>query len=43
MSVRWLSGEELPEKVETTPVDGGFEFAVGARRFRYDRQGLRRV
>ena len=34
----------LPESVEPTPSgDGGFEFAVGERRFRYDRAGLRRV
>ena len=39
----WLGGAEVPESVEATAVDGGFEFAVGARRFVYDRLGLRRV
>ena len=45
MTVRWLDGSgDLPESVETTAVDGGgFEFAVGSRRFRYDRLGLRRA
>ena len=43
LSTRWLLGAELPESVEPTPVDGGFEFSVGDRRFRYDRLGLRRT
>ena len=44
MTVRWLPGVEIPEKVEPTASDdGGFEFAVGSRRFRYDLLGLRRV
>ena len=43
MTVRWLAGVEVPESVEPTASDdGGFEFMVGARRFRYDRLGLRR-
>jgi len=44
MTVRWVPGVEIPESVETTAMDGGgFEFAVGSRRFRYDRLGLQRV
>ncbi len=44
MTARWLAGAEIPESVATTVTDdGGFEFAVGSRRFRYDRLGLRRV
>ena len=44
MTVRWLAGEQIPEAVETEAIDGGgFGFAVGSRRFRYDRLGLRRV
>ena len=39
LPLRWLSGAEVPEKVETTPTDGGFEFAVGSHKFRYDRLG----
>ena len=42
LSARWLSGIEPPESVEPTPSDGGFEFSVGDRRFRYNRLGLRR-
>ena len=42
MTVRWLAGVEVPESAEPTASDGGgFEFMVGARRFRYDRLGLR--
>ena len=41
--LNWLAGAEAPESVEATAVDGGFEFAIGGRRFRYDRLGLRRV
>ena len=41
--LNWLGDAEPPESVEATSVDGGFEFAVGGRRFRYDRLGLRRV
>ena len=41
--LNWLGDTEVPESVEATAVDGGFEFAVGARRFVYDRLGLRRV
>ena len=44
MTVRWLDKSgDMPESVETTAIDGGFEFAVGSRRFRYDRLGLRRI
>ena len=44
MTVRWALGVEIPESVETTAMDGGgFEFAVGSRRFRYDRLGLRQA
>ena len=41
--LNWLGGAEPPESVEATPVNGGFEFAIGGRRFLYDRLGLRRV
>ena len=43
MSLRWLEGAELPEPVSASAVEGGLEFAVGGRRFRYDRLGLHRV
>ena len=43
MSLRWLEGVELPESVGASAVEGGLEFAVGGRRFRYDRLGLHRV
>ena len=43
VSMDWLKGQEIPESVETAPVDGGFEFGVGSRQFRYDRLGLRRL
>jgi len=39
----WLGGAEAPESVEAQAVDGGFEFTIGGRRFRYDRLGLRRM
>ena len=39
----WLGGAEAPESVEPTAIPGGFEFAVGGRRFVYDRLGLRQV
>ena len=42
MSTRWLPGIDPPASVEPAPADGGFEFRVGDRRFRYDRLGLRR-
>ena len=43
MSLRWLAGVDIPEgPIETQPVDGGFEFGIGGRRFRYGRLGLRR-
>ena len=43
LSTRWLPGVVPPESVEPTRADGGFEFRVGERRFRYDRLGLRRL
>ena len=44
ISVRWLQQEQkIPETVEATASDGGFDFSVGDRKFRYDRKGLRRV
>ena len=42
--VRWLPNDaESQDEVNATIVDGGFEFAVGDRRFRYDRLGLHRL
>ncbi len=41
MSVRWLGGVNVPETVEPSITDGGFEFSIGSRRFTYDRLGLR--
>ena len=45
--LRWLGQAEIPDKDEyaiaPTPVDGGFEFSISDRRFRYDRRGLRRA
>ncbi len=42
VSARWLQGADVPESVTPTPLaDGGFTFAVGERRFVYDRLGLR--
>ena len=44
MTVRWLGDAEIPkEPIAAIPTDGGFEFSVGGRRFRYDRLGLRRM
>ena len=44
ISVRWLGEATVSDPVDTqTTSDGGFEFAIGQRRFRYDRLGLRRV
>lgn len=42
MSIRWLGGADVPETVEPSKTDGGFEFGIGDRRFRYNRMGLRR-
>ena len=42
LSTRWLPGGGSPASVEPTPIDGGFEFRVGDRRFRYNHLGLRR-
>ena len=42
ISVRWLPEGGVPESVAASPIDsGGFRFAVGDRRFVYDRLGLR--
>ena len=43
ISVRWLPGEGVPVSVKPYPREGGFEFAVGDKRFVYDRLGLRRI
>lgn len=43
VSANWLKGEDVPESVQSTPVQGGFEFSVGKRKFRYDRTGLQRA
>ena len=43
VSADWLKGEEVPETVEATASEGGFDFSVGDRKFRYDRKGLRRA
>ena len=44
LTVQWLGGAEVPETVAPATVDdGGFEFRVGERRFRYDRLGLRQA
>ena len=42
VSVRWLPGEDVPESVTPSPTGSGFTFAVGDKRFVYDRWGLRR-
>ena len=41
--VGWLPSGEAPESVAPAPAGDGFEFALGARRCRYDRRGLRRL
>lgn len=43
VSVHWLKGQEVPETVETTASEGGFDFSVRDRKFRYDRYGLQRA
>ena len=43
VSVRWLPDGDAPESVTPSPADGGFTFAIGDRRFVYDRLGLRRA
>ncbi len=43
--LRWLGKNAPPPESPIAPqrtADGGFEFAIGDRRFRYDRMGLRR-
>ena len=39
----WIGNQIPPDTVQPTAVDGGFEFSVGDRKFRYDRLGLRRA
>lgn len=42
--LRWLGNNAPPESpIAPQPADGGFEFAIGDRRFEYGRLGLRRV
>ena len=43
ISLRWLGDTAVPESVSASAVDGSFEFAIGSRRFRYDRLGLHRL
>lgn len=43
LPLRWLPDGDTPESVAPTPASDGFEFAVGERRCRYDRRGLRRL
>lgn len=43
LPMRWLGGSVPQEAVTPAAVEGGFEFGIGSRRFRYDRLGLRRV
>ena len=43
VSVRWLPDGDVPDSVTPSQIDGGFEFALGDRIFRYDRLGLRRA
>ena len=43
MSLRWLDGADVPESVSAATPEGGFEFAIGGRSFRYDRLGLHRL
>ena len=43
MRLSWLDGVDVPESVQATAIDGGFEFAIGGRQFRYDRLGLHQI
>ena len=44
VSARWLPSSDLLESVTPSPIGaGGFTFAVGDRRFLYDRLGMRRA
>ncbi len=43
LSARWAPGGNAQDPVEPTSADGGYEFRVGDRHFRYDRLGLRRA
>ena len=47
LALRWLGGAEIPQEPIAPEflesVDGGFEFSIGSRRFRYDRLGLRQA
>ena len=42
---RWLGDVNLPDgyTITPTPTDGGFDFSIADRQFRYDRLGLRRA
>ena len=39
VSVRWLPSGDTPESVTPSRTGGGFEFAIGEKRFVYDRLG----
>lgn len=41
LPVRWLDSAGVPGAVTPAPIEGGFEFEVGSRKFRYDRLGVR--
>ena len=44
LPLRWLGGADIPEEpIAVAEGDGGFEFSIDRRRFRYDRRGLRRA
>ena len=43
VSVRWLGGAQVPETVTPTKIEGGIEFSVGERGFRYTRLGIART
>ena len=43
MRLSWLEGADIPDAVDTTAINGGFEFAIGKKQFRYDRLGLHQV
>ena len=40
ISIRWLGNEDVPMSTPPSHIDGGFEFTIGNRMFRYDRLGL---
>ena len=43
ISMRWLGNEGVPQSTLPSQIDGGFEFELGDRRFKYDLLGLRRL